>query len=50
MVRLMGGEDLAASLVALEVDSGVILNGVGMLRKLKIGVLERFRVREDPDR
>jgi len=37
MVRLIDGENLAASLVALKVDSGVILNGIGMLRNLEMG-------------
>lgn len=37
MVRLIDGEKLVASLVALKVDSGVILNGIGMLRKLEMG-------------
>ena len=37
MVRLVDGETLTASLEALNVDSGVILNGVGMLRALELG-------------
>ena len=37
VVRLVDGEKLAASLVALKVDSGVILNGIGMLRNLEMG-------------
>jgi len=37
VVRLVDGEKLGASLVALKVDSGVILNGIGMLRKLEMG-------------
>lgn len=37
MVRLIDGEKLAVSLVALKVNSGVILNGIGMLRKLEMG-------------
>lgn len=37
IVRLIDGEKLAASLVALKVDSGVILNGIGMLRNLEMG-------------
>jgi len=37
MVRLKDGEELTASLASLKVDSGVILNGVGMLRALELG-------------
>jgi len=37
MVRLVDGEKLLASLAALKVNSGVILNGVGMLRALELG-------------
>jgi hypothetical protein len=37
MVRLTDGEDLIASLVNLRVESGVILNGVGMLRDVRLG-------------
>ena len=36
MVRLVDGEELAACLAALEVGSGVIVNGVGMLRGLEL--------------
>jgi len=35
--RLQDGEDLLPSLLSLEVDSGVIVNGVGMLRDLEFG-------------
>ena len=38
--RLEDGEDLFPSLLALEVSSGVILNGVGMLRDLELGYWE----------
>ena len=37
VVRLMDGEELIASLQGLSLDSGVLLNGVGMLRDLEIG-------------
>lgn len=37
MLRLKDGEDLLSTLVGLDVSSGVILNGVGMLRNLKLG-------------
>lgn len=37
MVRLKDGEELVSSLAALAVDSGVLLNGVGMLRELELG-------------
>lgn len=36
MVRLQDGEDLFASLRKLEIGSGVILNGIGMLREVTI--------------
>jgi predicted DNA-binding protein with PD1-like motif len=36
LVRLVDGEELTTCLAALKVDSGVILNGVGMLRKLEL--------------
>ena len=37
MVRLKDGEELIASLKGLSLDSGVLLNGVGMLRDLELG-------------
>jgi predicted DNA-binding protein with PD1-like motif len=37
MLRLKDGEDLVPALIGLDVPSGVILNGVGMLRNLKLG-------------
>ena len=37
MVRLMDGEELISSLATLSLDSGVLLNGVGMLRDLELG-------------
>ena len=37
MLRLKDGEDLVPALIGLDVSSGVILNGVGMLRDLKLG-------------
>jgi len=37
VARLEDGEDLLASLLSLEVDSGVIQSGVGMLRNLEFG-------------
>jgi predicted DNA-binding protein with PD1-like motif len=36
-VRLEDGEELIPSLLALGIDSGIILNGVGMLRELELG-------------
>jgi predicted DNA-binding protein with PD1-like motif len=35
--RLEDGEDLLASLLALDISAGVILNGVGMVRNLELG-------------
>ena len=37
VVRLADGEELTTCLAALKIDSGVILNGVGMLRTLELG-------------
>ncbi len=37
MVRLKDGEGLISSLQELSLDSGVLLNGVGMLRELELG-------------
>jgi hypothetical protein len=37
MVRLKDGEELIASLKVLSLDSGVLLNGVGMLHNLELG-------------
>jgi len=36
-IRLEDGEELIPSLLALGIDSGIILNGVGMLRELQLG-------------
>ena len=36
-IRLEDGEELIPSLLALGIDSGIILNGVGMLRELELG-------------
>jgi len=37
MLRLMDGEDLIDSLSSLGINSGVVLNGVGMFRDLELG-------------
>ena len=37
MVRLKDGEELISSFKELSLDSGVLLNGVGMLRDLELG-------------
>jgi predicted DNA-binding protein with PD1-like motif len=37
VVRLKDGEGLISSLVGLGIDSGILLNGVGMLRGLELG-------------
>ncbi len=37
MVRLKDGEELISSLKELSLNSGVLLNGVGMLRDLELG-------------
>lgn len=51
-VRLIDGEDLVRSLSGLAVDSGVLLAGIGMVRKARFGfwngtAYEEHRV-EDP--
>jgi predicted DNA-binding protein with PD1-like motif len=37
VIRLVDGERLAASLASLELDSGVILGGIGMVRDARLG-------------
>ena len=37
VLRLKDGEDLVPALIGLGVPSGIILNGVGMLRDLELG-------------
>jgi len=51
MVRFQDGEALPAGLAGLGVESGVILNGVGMLRDLKLGYWdgEKYVTEEIPE-
>ncbi len=37
VVRMMDGEDLLAGLSGLEIDSAVVVCGIGMLRELELG-------------
>jgi predicted DNA-binding protein with PD1-like motif len=37
VLRLVDGEDLVAALAELAIDSGVILSGIGMVKKVRLG-------------
>ena len=37
VVRLADGEDFAAALAAVPIDSGVIVGGIGMLKNVRLG-------------